>query len=88
MVRFRQRSGQTRSEERAAKLGRSPAHDSVAERVELTLEQERVRLSLAVLTQRQSEAIRLAFYEDCSYAQVAERRGFPWARRRVGSATD
>ena len=45
--------------------------------MEPTLERERVHRSLATLTELQSEAIRLAFYEDCSYAQVAERVGVP-----------
>jgi RNA polymerase sigma-70 factor (ECF subfamily) len=75
--RVRHHCAQVRREDRAAGLACAPAHDSVVECVERVLEQEGVRRSLGSLTALQGEAVRLAFYEGCTYAQVAERLGVP-----------
>lgn len=48
-----------------------PPHDEVAEAVEASLDQERVRRCLDGLTEVQRESITLAYYAGYSYPQVA-----------------
>ncbi|WP_236656042.1 sigma-70 family RNA polymerase sigma factor [Streptacidiphilus jiangxiensis] len=86
--RVRHQRAQHRVELRAAALMPPPAADSVAERVERVLEYEHLRRVLLSLTPLQREAIRLAFYEDCTYVQVALRLGIPvgTAKSRIRGA--
>ena len=53
------------------------AYDEVAEAVEISLDHERVRRCLAGLTERQREAVTLAYYHGHTYAQVAQLLGLP-----------
>lgn len=54
-----------------------PAHDSVAEIVELRAEHRRVRTALATLTKLQRQALELAYYGGLTQTQIAERLGIP-----------
>jgi RNA polymerase sigma-70 factor (ECF subfamily) len=56
-------------------LGRP--YDEVAERVETTLEHERVRRSLDALTDLQREAVVLAYYGGHTHREIAELLGVP-----------
>ena len=65
-----------RSVQKAAERERRTAtaaipFDEVAEAVESTLEQERVRRCLAALTELQRESVTLAYYGGYTYSQVA-----------------
>jgi RNA polymerase sigma-70 factor, ECF subfamily len=73
-----------RSAERAARrddlVGRRDQerpYDEVAERVEASLERERVRRSLDLLTERQREAVVLAYYGGYTHREIAELLGVP-----------
>ncbi len=62
----------TAAAEREQRTAQPPAGgDDVAEAVEATLEQERVRRCLDGLTELQRESITLAYYGGYSYSQVA-----------------
>ncbi|MBO0831489.1 MAG: ECF RNA polymerase sigma factor SigK [Actinobacteria bacterium] len=67
--RVRSESAAAEREQRAARV--SIPVDEVAERVEASLEAERVRRCLDGLTELQREAITLAYYGGYSYPQVA-----------------
>ncbi|WP_042452816.1 sigma-70 family RNA polymerase sigma factor [Streptacidiphilus jiangxiensis] len=86
--RVRHQRAQHRLEQRASALTPPPVHDSVAEHVERVLESEHLHRVLMNLTPLQGEAIRLAFYEHCTYTQVALRLGIPvgTAKSRIRSA--
>ena len=53
------------------------AYDDVAETVEASLDRERVRRCLGVLTELQRESVTLAYYGGYSYRQVASLLGVP-----------
>ncbi|MHA6759722.1 sigma-70 family RNA polymerase sigma factor [Streptacidiphilus sp. PAMC 29251] len=73
----RRQCARIRREQRVAHLAHSPAYDSVVEGVEQVLDQEGVRRVLGVLSPLQGQAIRLAFYEGRSHAEVASSLGIP-----------
>jgi len=52
-------------------------YDEVAEAVETSLEQERVRRCLSALTELQRESVTLAYYAGYTYGQVASLLGVP-----------
>lgn len=62
--------------ERRVPSGMTP-YDEVAEAVEISLEQERVRRCLSALTELQREAVTLAYYGGYTYGQVASLLGVP-----------
>ncbi|GAA4676622.1 sigma-70 family RNA polymerase sigma factor [Streptomyces youssoufiensis] len=70
----RVRSAQARvdREERVARLDHTPAFDDVTEQVESRLEREQVRRCLGGLTERQRQAVTLAYYRGLTYREVAE----------------
>ena len=62
------------SRDRDSKVGirdYSPAYDSVAESVEVTVEHERVEKALSRLTELQRQAVTLAYYGGYSHSEVA-----------------
>jgi RNA polymerase sigma-70 factor (ECF subfamily) len=65
-----------------------PAHDSVAEVVELRAEHRRVRQAMAGLTARQRSALELAFLRGLTHTQVAEQLDIPLgtAKTRIRDA--
>jgi len=69
--RVRSEQSARRRDENDANAARIPA-DTVSEKVELDLEREGVTVALAQLSDRQREAITLAFYGGHSYREVAE----------------
>nr|WP_268775524.1 ECF RNA polymerase sigma factor SigK [Streptomyces sp. Je 1-369] len=64
-------------EARAARRGEGPAYDQVAEEVEAGLEREWVRGCLGSLTDLQRQAVVLAYYDGCTYREVARRLSVP-----------
>ncbi|MFI1599304.1 ECF RNA polymerase sigma factor SigK [Streptomyces venezuelae] len=64
-------------EARAARRGEGPAFDQVAEAVEAGLEREWVRGCLGSLTDLQRQAVVLAYYDGCTYREVAHRLSVP-----------
>jgi RNA polymerase sigma-70 factor (ECF subfamily) len=74
-VRSEQASGDR--EERVAQREVGRPHDEVSEEVELRLEHEQVRRCMGGLTELQSEAIRLAYWNGYTYREVAELLGSP-----------
>jgi len=74
--RVRSESAATQREQKAAPITVSGA-DDVAEIVEGALDRQRVRRSLAGLTELQNESIRLAYYGGHTYAEVAKLLGVP-----------
>jgi RNA polymerase sigma-70 factor (ECF subfamily) len=73
----RVRSAQRETErERRAAAAEIP-YDEVAEAVESSLEQERVRRCLGSLTELQRESVTLAYYGGYTYGQVAGLLGVP-----------
>ncbi|MFE0460257.1 ECF RNA polymerase sigma factor SigK [Kitasatospora sp. NPDC058965] len=62
---------------RAGLLEHGPAFDDVSEQVEDRLRHEQVRCCLQALTDRQRQAVVLAYYHGCSYQEVAERLNLP-----------
>jgi RNA polymerase sigma-70 factor (ECF subfamily) len=58
-------------EHRVGAASASIPYDTVAEAVESTLEQERVRRCLGTLTELQRESVTLAYYGGYTYVQVA-----------------
>lgn len=67
--------------ERQARVGiaehASPAHDEVAEAVEISLEHGQVRHCLGTLTDLQRESVELAYYGGYSHREVAALVGAP-----------
>ncbi len=55
--------------------GLMPAHDAVADEVETTFEQARVRRALEELTSLQREAVELAYFGGHTYREVAQLLG-------------
>ena len=53
------------------------AYDNVAETVETTIENERVKKAMSQLTELQRQAITLAYYGGYSHSEVAERLEIP-----------
>lgn len=74
--RVRSEQSARRRDENEANAFRIPA-DTVSEKVELDLEREGVTVALAQLSDRQREAITLAFYGGHSYREVADRLDTP-----------
>lgn len=70
----RVRSAQAASDrdDRAARREAVPAFDEVADAVESSLEREQVRRCLEHLTELQRESVTLAYYNGCTYREVAE----------------
>jgi RNA polymerase sigma-70 factor (ECF subfamily) len=62
---------QAEREHRVGAASASIPYDTVAEAVESTLEQERVRRCLGSLTELQRESVTLAYYGGYTYGQVA-----------------
>ena len=74
----RVRSVQKEAErERRGSFGSGTPYDEVAEAVESSLEQERVRRCLSALTELQRESVTLAYYGGYTYGQVADLLGVP-----------
>ncbi|MFJ2476004.1 sigma-70 family RNA polymerase sigma factor [Streptomyces sp. NPDC087659] len=59
-------------EQKAARLGGTPAFDDVVEQVEARLEREQVRRCLRTLTELQRQSVTLAYYRGLVYREVAE----------------
>ncbi|MFD4717889.1 sigma-70 family RNA polymerase sigma factor [Streptomyces sp. NPDC058423] len=59
-------------EQKAARLGGTPAFDDVVEQVEARLEREQVRRCLRTLTELQRQSVTLAYYRGLAYREVAE----------------
>jgi RNA polymerase sigma-70 factor, ECF subfamily len=74
--RVRSVQAQTERERRAGAVADIP-YDEVAEAVESSLEQERVRRCLGALTELQRESVTLAYYGGYTYGQVAGLLGVP-----------
>ncbi|MFS1303557.1 ECF RNA polymerase sigma factor SigK [Streptosporangium longisporum] len=70
--RVRSAQAGTDREERAARLQVDRPYDEVAESVERSLEQERLRRCLGGLTELQRESVTFAYYGGYSYREVAE----------------
>ncbi|MEV1050520.1 sigma-70 family RNA polymerase sigma factor [Streptomyces sp. NPDC049887] len=64
-------------EQRAARLGGTPAFDDVVEQVEARLEREQVRRCLRTLTELQRQSVTLAYYRGLAYREVAELLAVP-----------
>ncbi|MFF8960415.1 ECF RNA polymerase sigma factor SigK [Streptomyces sp. NPDC014894] len=64
-------------DEKAARLGRTPAYDQVQEEVETRLEREQVRRCLRTLTELQRESLTLAYYRGLTYREVADMLATP-----------
>ncbi|HEX6527522.1 MAG TPA: ECF RNA polymerase sigma factor SigK [Streptosporangiaceae bacterium] len=80
MLAHRRAVDRVRSVHREAERERRTAtsdipYDTVAEAVEATLDQERVRRCLAALTELQRESVMLAYYGGYTYGQVADLLG-------------
>jgi RNA polymerase sigma-70 factor, ECF subfamily len=75
--RVRSVQARTDREERVARRESVRAYDEVAEEVEQRLEREEVRRCLDSLTDKQREAVELAYYRGYVYREVAERLALP-----------
>ncbi|MEU2429842.1 sigma-70 family RNA polymerase sigma factor [Streptomyces sp. NPDC007861] len=64
-------------EQKAARLGGTPAFDEVVEQVEARLEREQVRRCLRTLTELQRQSVTLAYYRGLAYREVAELLAVP-----------
>ncbi len=64
-------------DDRVARASRELDHDVVAEEVELRLEHWQVRRALALLSDRQREAVELAYFGGHTYRDVARVLGIP-----------
>jgi RNA polymerase sigma-70 factor (ECF subfamily) len=64
-------------DDRVARRSQEPEHDVVAEEVELRLEHWQVRRALAELSDRQREAVELAYFAGHTYRDVARVLGIP-----------
>lgn len=64
-------------DDRVSRRDRSPAFDHVADEVEVGLDHWQVRRALAELTERQREAIELAYFGGHTYRDVAAVLGIP-----------
>src|SRR3954447_8027104 len=64
-------------EQREARRAHHPAFDQVTEEVEAGLEREWVRRCLDRLTTLQRQSVTLAYYDGCTYREVAERLSLP-----------
>ncbi|GAA2260477.1 sigma-70 family RNA polymerase sigma factor [Streptomyces amakusaensis] len=64
-------------DEKAARLGHTPAFDQVQEEVETRLEREQVRRCLRTLTELQRESLTLAYYRGLTYREVADMLSTP-----------
>ncbi|MFE7776162.1 sigma-70 family RNA polymerase sigma factor [Streptomyces sp. NPDC057445] len=64
-------------EQKAARLGGTPAFDDVVEQVEARLEREQVRRCLRTLTELQRQSVTLAYYRGLAYREVAELLAVP-----------
>ncbi|HZR54880.1 MAG TPA: sigma-70 family RNA polymerase sigma factor [Streptosporangiaceae bacterium] len=73
----RVRSVQKEAERERRLPSGAPPYDEVAEAVETSLEQERVRRCLRALTELQRESVTLAYYGGYTYGQVAALLGVP-----------
>ena len=73
----RVRSVQKESERERRTASADIPYDDVAEAVESSLERERVRRCLALLTDLQRESVTLAYYSGYTYDQVASLLGVP-----------
>ena len=73
----RVRSVQKAAEREQRFSAETTPYDEVAEAVETSLEQERVRRCLGALTELQRESVTLAYYGGYTYGQVASLLGVP-----------
>ncbi|MBC7518529.1 MAG: sigma-70 family RNA polymerase sigma factor [Microbacteriaceae bacterium] len=55
----------------------APEYDQVAEAVEITIEHERVKKAMSLLTELQRQAVSLAYYGGYSHSEVAELLSVP-----------
>ncbi|WP_265446036.1 ECF RNA polymerase sigma factor SigK [Flexivirga meconopsidis] len=55
----------------------APSYDSTAELVDDRMRADRVRSAIGALTDRQREAVELAYFEGLSHTEVADRLGIP-----------
>lgn len=62
---------------RAGETAADIPHDSVAEAVELNLQQQAVRRCLGTLSPRQHESVVMAYYDGFTYREVADALGLP-----------
>ncbi|WP_405009047.1 ECF RNA polymerase sigma factor SigK [Kitasatospora sp. NBC_01539] len=75
--RVRQAQASAEREARAAAHQHTTAFDEVAEKVQDSLERERVRHCLKALTEVQRQSLTLAYYRGLTYQQVAELQHAP-----------
>ncbi|MFW6009872.1 MAG: ECF RNA polymerase sigma factor SigK, partial [Actinomycetota bacterium] len=75
--RVRSEQASRNRDERVSRRDDQPAFDAVADEVELGLDHWQVRQALATLTERQREAIELAYFAGHTYRDVAAVLGVP-----------
>ncbi len=75
--RVRSEQASRNRDERAGRRDTSRAFDEVADAVEVRLDHWQVRQALATLTERQREAVELAYFGGHTYRDVAEVLGIP-----------